>query len=774
MKARDLLLAELLDFRPEEGRILFKGDRKLFVDATAMGLLRKELITTLGTDLARGLLVRYGFATGYEDATHLAADYNWDGDEEWLRAGPMMHTLEGIVSVEVSDLSFNRAHGTLAMRGMWRNSYEAEEHLRHFGPSTEPICWTLAGYASGYASAFLGRRAVCVETGCVGKGDPACTWEVREETGWGLAAQRMVHDLDAPPLARSLSEAYAQQLDFNRQLAELREATLAISADLTLTEVLQRIVDSARQLAGARYAALGVPDTSGERLDHFVSSGLSDEEIARIGDRPRGLGLLGVILHEGRSLRLRDLRQDPRSVGFPPHHPQMTSFLGVPIIYRGRCLGNLYLTDKIGASEFSADDQRIIEMLASHAAVAIENARLYESTIERGRRLEERNAELAALNAVALATSQYTDLTQVLREALEAVLAAIEVEAGEIYLWNEATNEMMLALHCGQSPETFHEVTRFRRGQGFPGWVAETGEPLVTTNLKRDLRFVRHGVVEAGFGSYACVPIVVKGKVVGTLDLAARGERTFSQRDLELLQAIGHQIGVAIENARLYTQVQRLAVLEERERIGMDLHDGVIQSIYAVGLTLDYARLLLREGDIADAGKRLEQAIDNLNGTIRDIRSYIMDLRPRRFQAESLAEGLRQLAREFKANTLVEVELKLTPGADAALGREARQGLFHIAQEALANVAKHAHATTVRVELRSVDSQVCLSVQDNGIGIAPEARQERLGHGLANMAERARSLGGSFHLDSQPGKGTEINVRIPVEPQAQPLHSGTA
>jgi|DewCreStandDraft_2_1066082.scaffolds.fasta_scaffold01584_4 two-component system sensor histidine kinase DevS len=762
MEAQDLRLAELLDFRPQEGRILFKGSRKLLVDATAMGLLRKELITTLGRELARGLLVRYGFEEGYEDASRLASEYTWNSEDEWLRAGPMMHILQGIVNVEVTDLHFDRAAGSLIMRGIWRNSYEAEEHLRHFGPSPDPVCWTLAGYASGYASAFLGSRAICLETSCVGRGDPVCLWEIRDEAAWRGQAESMLRDLDAPPLARSLIEAYTQQLNSIRQLAALREAILAISTDLTLSEVLQRIVDVARELVNAQYAALGVPDPNGERLAEFVISGLSPAEVARIGSPPRGRGILGVIIREGQSLRLRDVRQDPRFSGFPPHHPIMTSFLGVPIIYRGKRLGNLYLCNKIGAEEFSADDQRIIEMLAAHAAVAIENARLYESVIERGRRLEERNAELAALNAVAYATSQYHDLDQVLREALEAVLAATEVAAGEVHLWNDATQEMVLALHAGQFAEGFHEITRFRRGQGLPGLVAQTGQPVVVTDLKRDPRYLRRKVVEAGFGSYVCIPIAVKGKVIGTLGLAALGRRNFTQRDLELLQAIGSQIGIAIENAQLYRQVQRLAVLEERERIGMDLHDGVIQSIYAVGLTLDYARLLLREGNQAEASRRLEQAIEDLNATIRDIRSYIMDLRPRRFQAESLAEGLHQLAREFKANTLVDVELNITPGADATLGREARLGLFHIAQEALANVAKHARATSVKVNLHSADGQIVLNVQDNGIGMRPEARQARLGHGLANMAERARALGGQFELESEPGKGTCVTVRIPL------------
>ncbi len=209
----------------------------------------------------------------------------------------------------------------------------------------------------------------------------------------------------------------------NAQLIALRDSVLAISSDLSLLEVLQRIVDAAAKLAQAQYAALGVPDETGTALAEFVTTGLSPEERARIGYPPKGLGLLGVILREGKSLRIREITADPRMVGFPPGHPPMGSFLGVPIIYKGQCLGNLYLTNKLGADEFTEADQALIELLAAHAAGAIQNARLYHATIERSREVEERNRELAALNAVAIATSHHLDLNLVMTEALDQVLS---------------------------------------------------------------------------------------------------------------------------------------------------------------------------------------------------------------------------------------------------------------------------------------------------------------------------------------------------------------
>ncbi|MCS6910529.1 MAG: GAF domain-containing sensor histidine kinase [Anaerolineales bacterium] len=372
----------------------------------------------------------------------------------------------------------------------------------------------------------------------------------------------------------------------SRRLLALDAAVLAISSDLSLSETLQRIVTAAAELVDARYGALGVPNTSGEMLVEFVTTGLTPEEEARIGARPRGHGILGVILHEGRSLRLADLRRHPRSVGFPPHHPPMKSFLGVPIRYKGKLLGNLYLTDKRSAPEFTEDDQYIIELLAAHA-------------------------------------------------------------------------------------------------------------------------------------------------------------------------------GIAIENARLYEKVQQLRVLEERQRIGMDLHDGVIQSIYAVGLNLELVNSLLNDGEIQEARDRVHRAIDALNATIRDIRAYILDLRPRLFDGNNLVSGLERLLTEFKANTLMNVEFSAEPSADKALSIEERRVLFHIAQEALSNTARHSRASQVEVKLLEHPDSIELSLRDNGRGFQLDAIEQRVGHGLRNMHERILAVGGKCSVYSEAGQGTEVVARVP-------------
>jgi signal transduction histidine kinase len=371
------------------------------------------------------------------------------------------------------------------------------------------------------------------------------------------------------------------------QVPALLEAILAVSSDLSLAETLQHIVAAAAHLVDARYAALGVPDETGTYLAEFITTGLTNEEEARIGHRPRGHGILGVIMHEGQSLRLRDLTEHPRSYGFPPNHPPMKSFLGVPVRHKGVTLGNLYLTDKRTADEFSADDQALVELLATHA-------------------------------------------------------------------------------------------------------------------------------------------------------------------------------GLAIDHARLHSQLQQMRVVEERQRISMDLHDGIIQSIYAVGLILEYVDAQVVEGDTAGARERLRQAISGLNDTIRDIRSYILDLRPRRFEGNDLVAGLQVLLSEFKANTLITVDFTAGPNVNQALTPEARLALFHIAQEALSNAAKHSRASHMQVALLEADQGITLSLKDNGQGFKPRASQRRLGHGLNNMQERVGALGGQLDVRSPEGQGTEVLVTLPL------------
>ena len=365
-------------------------------------------------------------------------------------------------------------------------------------------------------------------------------------------------------------------------LESFNKAALAIAGELDSRKILQVVVDTARVLVNAQYAALGVPGRDG-LLRRFVYSGMTPEEASAMPHLPRGEGLLGVIIDEQTSIRLPEIAQDPRSAGFPVGHPLMTSFLGVPIVRAGETLGNLYLTNKMDGDCFTDSDETLIKMLAAHAAVAIQNANLYE-------------------------------------------------------------------------------------------------------------------------------------------------------------------------------EVERLAILEERSRIGMDLHDGVIQSIYAVGLTLESFRLELPD-DSGDTAHLLETAISGLNDAIRDIRNFILDLRPRRFSGD-LSQGLARLVREFQANTMIPVTLTIAQQIDD-LPTPSASAVFLTTQESLANIARHARASEVTLTLVRSDTAVTLVISDNGQGFDPLDDSRRVGHGLANMQARADGLGGSFKVNAAPGEGTTVTLRLP-------------
>ncbi|MDF1499343.1 MAG: GAF domain-containing sensor histidine kinase [Anaerolineales bacterium] len=556
-------------------------------------------------------------------------------------------------------------------------------------------------------------------------------------------------------------ESLEKYADLHSDIVALHRATLSIVSDLSLEGVLQRILQAAKELTNAKYGALGIPSDSGG-LETFLTLGLSEEDVKQIEHRPVGEGLIGEMLRTGKSIRIPDILEDSRSVGFPAGHPEMHSFLGVPIAAYGHRLGHIYLTDKIDAPAFSLEDQRFIEMLASHAASAIENAKLYQKISDSETKLSKRNEELGLMYSLATAVGLPRDLDRLLEDMLERVMSLFEAEAGEIFLLDESEGIYRKAIHLGEAPEAFWEVDSFRLGEGLIGWVAQRGEAQWTDNSDSKINFLRRSVLERGFQTIVAVPLNAPGKVPGVLSFALKRRRAIGEREVGLLRAIGAGVGIAVENARLYRQARRLAVLEERERIGMDLHDGIIQSIYAVGLTMDYTRLLVQD-QVPEAVEKIDRAIEGLNKAIRDLRTYILDLQPSTIATDDIEKALEVLVREFKANTLVDTDLIIEDHIVQRIADKATTELFHIAREALANAAKHAEATRVLVSLREVTPKmVTLQIIDNGLGFEVEAETELLGHGLSNMAQRAKKVGGEFDVDSSPGQGTTITVRFPA------------
>ena len=554
--------------------------------------------------------------------------------------------------------------------------------------------------------------------------------------------------------------------ELQERLIAVHKASLELVKNVSLETLLERITTLACEQAGAKYAALGVLDEEG-KLKGFITVGMTPEEIKRIPHPPRGLGLIGALMRgDSGNIRIPEIEHDPRSVGFPEGHAEMHSLLGVPIRLGDRQLGQIYLTEKIGDAEFSPDDEKIIEMLAAYAGVAIENARLYERLQEREATLTRRNDQLALLNDTLSALGSSLELEEILNKTLALLMAHFRVEAGEIFLMEEDGETLRLVLHRGEAAEAFWTHTQYKIGEGMVGQAAQTLQPVVNHHLEKEEGLTRQAVVDAGFKQITCIPLTTRGNVVGVLSIASRSNKAISKSGLQLLLSVAAGAGTAIENARLHSNVRRLAVLEERERIGMDLHDGTIQSIYGVGLALENARMLLRENPLV-AEDRLQKAMEDLNRTIRDIRNYILDLRPRQLHGESLIEGLGRLCAEFRMNNKVEVSLAGPKEPVTDLSQANAMSLFLIGQEALANISKHARASKVKIDLWTTADRVLLEISDDGLGFEVDKANKTVGHGLANMQTRVQNVGGDVDITSTPGSGTSILAwvpRLPAEP----------
>ncbi len=544
------------------------------------------------------------------------------------------------------------------------------------------------------------------------------------------------------------------------RLAALHQASLELVQDISIDSLLQKIARIACEQAGAKYAAIGVRGDDRD-FERFITVGLSEGEIKDMPNSPQGLGMLGVIAESEGAIRVEYIHKGPQGVGFPSDHPRTTSLLGVPILLGNQRLGQIYLMDKIEQDSFTPDDEQVIETLAAYAAVAISNARSYNALRERDRALTRRNQDLALLNNLASALASISEQDELLITALDRVINYFNVSMGEIYLSEEDQNSLHKVLHRGDSVRAIWTNDRFKLGESLVGKTAQSGQPSLVKLPYQEDPFLKNEVLkENDITQIACFPLTSRSEVLGVLSIAARESQLLDAMDQQLLSSIASWVGTTLENVRLNIQGRRLAVLEERERIGMDLHDGIIQSIYAVGLTLEHARLILGE-EPEQTRKRIGQSIEDLNSTIRDLRAFIMDMRPRQLYEENLMDGLKRLVNEFQANSLVETTLSGPSEGLENLPDPHAIALFHICQEALANTAKHAHANKVEVTVWKTQDRVLMEVHDDGLGFDPQKVRFTLGHGISNMQTRARNVGGDLEITTEPGEGTTILAWMP-------------
>jgi two-component system, NarL family, sensor histidine kinase DevS len=532
----------------------------------------------------------------------------------------------------------------------------------------------------------------------------------------------------------------------HQRYERLFEAGLVLSAELSLPATLQRIVELAADISSARYGALGVLGPDGT-ITEFITTGITAQERAAIGHIPVGRGILGVLIDEAAPLRLRDLAADPRSVGFPPNHPPMHSFLGAPVTARGRVFGNLYLTEKQGADQFDADDERALVLLAAQAGVAIENAHLYEEVADRARRLE----AVRAITAAILADTDGAELLGLVvrhaRGLVGADLATIAIPAGE--------GELVVEAADGVAADEL-------RGAVFPvegsvtGEVIRTGKPVVLADAAADERVVQP-VVGVEIGPALLVPLAARGRTFGALTVAnSRGGAPLREAAVQLVESFAQQAAVALEYARLQRELQRLAVLEDRERIAKELHDGAIQALFAVGMGLQGSAMLAGDSELR---QRIEGAVEELDRVIRDLRNYIFGLRPGILADRQLDEALQRLVEQFQQRSGVLAVAEIDPSVAAELAARAGD-VVQLAREALSNVSRHAEASTCRVSLYRAGEGAVLEIDDDGRGFDP-AEATGAGQGLRNLRDRAAALGGHAEIHGVPAEGTRVRVTLP-------------
>jgi signal transduction histidine kinase len=554
--------------------------------------------------------------------------------------------------------------------------------------------------------------------------------------------------LDLQSLLSELVERVEGAALLADRLQALLQAAVAIGSQLDLSEVLRRIVETAAELADAQYGALGVLDPSGEsRLSQFITTGIDDELHEKIGDLPHGRGVLGVLINEPRAIRLPDLGAHPDSFGFPPNHPPMHTFLGVPISVRGEAFGNLYLTEKRGGGEFTDSDEQVVLALASAAGLAVQNARLYEQAQRRQQWLEAASAITTRLLGGATAAEVLPELVEHARQLADADVALLALPLGDGTLRVQAAD--------GQGAESLRGMEI--AAESLTAAVMQGGVPATVGDARTDPR-VWPGLLQAiGVGPALYVPLGAE-HALGTLVVARVGDKPgFGEDVLRLIETFAGQAAIALRLGVVAADREQLAVLGDRDRIARDLHDLVIQRLFATGMSLEGA---IRGMEPPEKVDRVRQAVEDLDTTIKEIRTTIFALQnPAPHAGEGLRVAVMQAARVAGATLGYSPEVRFNGPVDSLVPAPIAEQMLAVLREALSNVARHAAATESTVAVTADLDQVTLVVTDNGVGF-PDDRPRS---GLANLARRAADLGGTFSVDAGKSGGTTVCWSVPLE-----------
>ncbi|MFF3600227.1 sensor histidine kinase [Kitasatospora indigofera] len=570
-----------------------------------------------------------------------------------------------------------------------------------------------------------------------------------------------IASLGLDTLVTEVAERLQSAAAVTDRMQRLLEAVVSVGAGLDLHATLQRIVTGAAELVDARYAALGVISPTGHGLADFIHVGVDVETAARIGELPAGRGILGALIDRPEPLRLTDLAADPRSAGFPRHHPPMTSFLGEPIRVRGEVFGNIYLTEKTGGGAFTPEDEQVLHALAAAAGVAIENSRLYEEGRRRERWIAGANAVTTALLSTDEAQVALTVAAEQVRELAGAALGMILLPTGGGQLRVSHASGEAAEFVTGELVPQSGFAARLLEGESV--YLDDmSGDPTVEIRLART------------FGPSMAVPMVAAGRVLGALGVwRSKGATPFTEAEKQLAQTFASQAALALRLAEAQRDRQRLAVFQDRDRIARDLHDLVIQRLFATGMMLESAA---RRAVVPEVQTGIGKAVDELDATIQEVRTTIYALQhdgqgdePDTLRTRVLREGSQAAAAlGFKPS------VAFTGPVESLVGEKAGRQLLAALREMLSNTARHARASRVRVDVdatvhlddegrpvsgdpdsldRAGRPGVLLSVTDDGVGIPEGGRRS----GLRNLARRAEALGGdAWHEPGPYGKGTSV------------------
>ena len=537
------------------------------------------------------------------------------------------------------------------------------------------------------------------------------------------------------------------------RIRSLLDAGIALTSELSLDALLQNLTETARELTGARYAALGVIDPNRTELERFVTTGLDADTVAGIGDLPRGRGILGVLISDAQPLRLHDIADDPRSVGFPANHPEMRTFLGVPILLRGVAYGNLYLTEKEDGGDFTTEDQELVTLLASQAAVAIENARLFESAKRWSDQLESL-IEVGNALATELDPPRMLDLVaRRLREILHARFVLILLER---------EGELRVEVAAGDVEESVPGAAIPLAGTK-AGRVLERGQServdSVIDDPESDLELTR--ALEMLTGLY--VPMRLRNRTIGLIVAGDKlvPDRRFSSEDLRLAETFAARAAVAVDQARLIQRDALRRVVraqeDERRRLARELHDETGQALTSILLGLKSLEDL---DDVAALGQGVAALRERVVATLQDVRRLAVELRPAALDDFGLEAALERLTAGFAEQTGLKVELE-SRLQDDRLPEEVETVLYRIVQEALTNIVKHAQASRVSIVVTQKPGAVGAVIEDDGRGFDPDQSVDG-GIGLIGMRERVALLDGSMTIETAPGKGTTLVIEVPV------------